>query len=464
MLFIVRSKWTLSVNSVMVLARGWDWTLYGLILLFMALPQVYRSYSVYLIGNAIPDTSALATVAQWGFVELMIEVVQETFVLGIFFFVGRTVLRGEHPGYPMRTALSIIFWVSLVFAFSLFVSASLFVDVIGTPESIQQTTISFLRLKSVSVPITLITVALVIMVETVNRKRLIFATAVLNVLYRFVFDSLFYGGYSFSLDLGVMGVAWADLCSGLALLATILFLLRGDLFGSVGSWRAFFAFHEWRTYLGVSTGSGLESLAKNLAYFFMIVRLLNLLGEDSIGGYYLAMHIIWSFALIPILALSECSKVLVANSSSDLQRVRRLWYASMFIGLVIILVWILLVPFWRSYANILNPNEEIVDFSVRTVTLLFVPYIILSLNLVTDSVFYGLGRTRYMAYQSIIVNGTIYVAAFLAYVTGIWTPSFDTIMYLFASGIMLDSILTLYFLQRVLARGPELRSIAPKVV
>src|SRR3990172_11496197 len=121
------------------LLRQWDWALYGLILLYMALPQVYRSYSVYLIGNAIPDTSALATVAQWGFIELMIEVVQETFVLGIFFFVGRKILLGGHPGYPMRTALSIIFWVSLAFAFSLFVAAHLFVDVIGTPESIQQT-------------------------------------------------------------------------------------------------------------------------------------------------------------------------------------------------------------------------------------------------------------------------------------------------------------------------------------
>ena len=129
---MMRSNWSLSYNSLIVLARGWDWGLYGLILLFMALPQIYRSYRVYLIGNAIPDTSALATVAQWGFIELMIEVVQETFVLGIFFFVGRTILRGDHPGYPMHTALSIIFWVSLVFAGSLFVSARMFVDVIGT--------------------------------------------------------------------------------------------------------------------------------------------------------------------------------------------------------------------------------------------------------------------------------------------------------------------------------------------
>jgi Na+-driven multidrug efflux pump len=131
----------------------------------------------------------------------------------------------------------------------------------------------------------------------------------------------------------------------------------------------------------------------------------------------------------------------------------------MLIGFAIILVWVLLVPLWQIFARFLNPNETIVDFSVRTVTLLFVPYVILSLNLVTGSVFYGLGRTRYMAYQSIIVHGTIYVAAFLAYMAGVWTSTCDTLMYLFASGIILDSILTLYFLQQVLTRGSGLRSI-----
>jgi hypothetical protein len=54
----------------------------------------------------------------------------------------------------------------------------------------------------------------------------------------------------------------------------------------------------------------------------MIVRLLNLLEESSIGGYYLAMHIMWSFLLVPILALSESTKVLIANHSEDIYKVR----------------------------------------------------------------------------------------------------------------------------------------------
>ena len=56
----------------------------------------------------------------------------------------------------------------------------------------------------------------------------------------------------------------------------------------------------------------------------MIVRLLNLLGESSIGGYYLAMHIIWSFLLVPIIALAESTRVLIANHSQDISQIRQL--------------------------------------------------------------------------------------------------------------------------------------------
>lgn len=92
----------------------------------MALPQFYRSYSVYLIGNAIPDTNALASVAQWQFVELLLEVVQETFVLAIFFFVGKGIQSKEGPGPQIRTSLTTIFICSTIIAAILFSLSSNF--------------------------------------------------------------------------------------------------------------------------------------------------------------------------------------------------------------------------------------------------------------------------------------------------------------------------------------------------
>ncbi len=432
-----------------LLAR-WDWKLFLLIFLYMALPRFYRSYSVYLIGNAIPDTNALATVAQWQFVELLLEVVQETFILAIFFFVGRGMQRPEGPGPPIRTSLTSILLFSSALAIFLFLLSDNFVALIGTPESIRETTSLFLKIKTATIPLFLLSTASVVIVETVNQKRFILTLAILQVVYQSVFDSLFYGGYSYSLSLGVMGVAWSDAAVSLCLFTTVLFLLRRVLFEKVQNFVSFFTLKDWKPYIRVGGWSGLDSLVRNIAYFLMIVRLLNLLGDSSIGGYYLAMHIIWSFLLVPILALSESTRVLIANHSADISKVRQIWYSALVIGGIIILIWLVLLPFWSDFAGFLNSNSEVLGFSEKAMEILIVPYILLALNMVTDSIFYGVGKTQYQAYQAIITNGTVYVVAFLAYVFDFWTPSFDSILLLFGLGIVVDSILTMYYAFRVL--------------
>jgi len=83
-------------------------------------------------------------------------------------------------------------------------------------------------------------------------------------------------------------------------------------------------------------------------------------------------------------------------------------------------------------------------------SILIIPYILLVLNLVTDGIFYRVGKTRYMAYQAIITNGMVYVIAFIAYVMGYWMPTFNSILILFSIGILVDSVLTVFYAFRVL--------------
>jgi len=350
----------------------------------------------------------------------------------------------------MRTSLTIIFLFSTVIAAALFSLSSNFVAIIGTPEEIQATTATFLKIKTASIPVLLMSTASVMIIETANRKKLILTLAVLQVVYRFIFDSAFYGGYSFSFNLGVLGVAWSDLAASLILFITVLIMLRRPLTSKLRRWWSVFSFRDWKTYMGVGAWSGLDSLVRNFAYFFMIIRLLNLLGADTIGGYYLAMHIIWSFLLVPILALAETTKVLIANHSLNIQKVRSLWYSALIVGCIVLLIWLMLLPFWHGFASLLNTNGEVVRFSVEAMAILIVPYILLALNLITDSIFYGTGKTKYMAYQAIVTNGTIYVGAFVAYIVGLWSPTFTSILILFGIGILVDSILTVFYAFRVL--------------
>ncbi len=443
------------IVRVLDLVKVWDWRLFLFILLFVGLPNVYQLYRTYLIGNELPDPGSLAIVSQWQFVGLVVEVFQEATVLAIFFFLGSQIRSG--PAVQLdrtKSVLTFIFLTSLVFSGAVFLFRDVFVTLIGTSPEIQDQTKAFLGISIFSIPFTLLAAAIVVLFEALGFRALVFFMAILNVLLRFVLDSLFFGGYGFSIGADVLGVAWATLLSSLGVFLTGAVLLMMTRRIRVDDLWSLPSFADMREYLRVGVGSGLDSLVRNLAYFFMIIRIVNTIGPAEIGGYYLTMQVFWGFMLVPVLALADSAKALVANASEDPNRVRELWLSSMAITAGMMILWIALVPLFRPFAGFLNPDAETVGWSVTAFGILFVPYVLFSFNTLMDSVFYGLGQTRYLAYQAILTNGTVYLFAFFLYAIGVWEPTFEGVMTLFALGILVDSFLTMFFLGKVLFVDP----------
>ncbi len=439
------------MNFTRLYLKAWDWRLFLFIFLFLGLPNVYQLYRVYLIGNVIPDPGSLAIVSQWQFLGLVIEVFQEGTVLAIFFFLGSQLKGSTAVQFDrIKSVLAFIFSASLVFSLVVFLFRDAFITIIGTSPGIQDQTRDFLGISIFSIPFTLLSAATIVLLEALNKRRLVFIIAVSNVLLLFLFDSWFFGGHSFSLDAGVVGTAWSSLLTSAMLFVLGAVLLFVNMRIPIRSLSVRPSFGDMRQFLRVGLGSGLDSLVRNVFYFFMIIRLINTIGATEIGGYYLAMQIMWSFMLVPVLAFADSAKALVANSSGDLSRMKTLWYASMFITVLFMAGWIVVVPMFGVIARALSSDNDTVAYALRALSILFVPYVLFSFNTVMDAFFYGTGKTMYLAYQSIITNGTVYVVAFVLYITGVWTVTFDSIMVLFSLGPLVDTALTIGFLVKML--------------
>lgn len=435
--------------------KAWDWRLFLFILLFLGLPNVYQLYRVYLVGNEIPDAGSLAIVSQWQFVGLVVEVFQEATVLAIFFFLGSQIRSGAAVQLDRaKSVLTFIFVASLVFSVGVFFFRDAFITLIGTSADIRGQTRSFLGISIFSIPFTILAAAIVVLFESLGMRALVFVMAIVNVLLRFVLDSLFFGGYGFSLNAGVIGVGWSTLLASVGLFIVGFGLLLWAKEIRLGALTTLPSFTDMRQYLRVGLGSGADSLIRNVAYFFMIIRIVNTIGAEEIGGYYVAIQILWSFMLVPVLAFADSAKALVANASSDIAQVRMLWHASMLITAGMMVIWIVLAPAFPTFAGILTDDPATVGLAVTAFGILFVPYVLFSFNTVIDSVFYGLGKTHYMAYQSVLTNGTVYLVAFILYAAGLWQPTFESVMALFALGILVDSFLTVLFLLKVLYIDP----------
>ena len=115
-----------------------------------------------------------------------------------------------------------------------------------------------------------------------------------------------------------------------------------------------------------------------------------------------------------------------------------------------VLIWISIVLIFPTVASLLSDDAEIVKWAVAAFGILFVLYVLFAFNTVIDSVFYGIGQTKCMAYQAVLTNGSVYLVAFLLYSTGVWRPTFEGVMALFALGILVDSFLTMFFLLKAL--------------
>jgi Na+-driven multidrug efflux pump len=162
------------------------------------------------------------------------------------------------------------------------------------------------------------------------------------------------------------------------------------------------------------------------------------------GNYWVANNFIWSWLLLPGLALGDLVKKEIAENKNNI-RDKTFGYLSL-TGLFA-LSWLLTIPFWRPFIqNVLNVSDYETVFNIVLIQTGF--YLTFLFNSsIFDSTFYGLGKTKYMLIQSICIDVGYYGLMFILYVTGVFVPTLVGISLMFGIGMALDFVptLILYF-------------------
>ena len=170
----------------------------------------------------------------------------------------------------------------------------------------------------------------------------------------------------------------------------------------------------------------------------MILRLMNEVNEA--GLFWVANSFIWGWLLLPVLSLGTLMRQDAGNHAGQLE--------GRFAGyLWIVCLWILSIPAWSWFvSNAMASTKP--QRIVLLVLLMLGFYVVFALNHIPDSYLYGMGRTDLMLYQSLFVCIVYDGAALLAYSTGNFIPDLQKIALLFGGGIVVDSALTLWQVQK----------------
>ena len=408
--------------------------------LFLALlvlglaPTVYTTVRVFFLGQ-LPGEYSFSIAGQLSWVNLLYEILNEAIILPLFYFIGK--VKNDKAAFSnhVRTGMLISLGVYAALSAVVLVFAEPMLKLMATDTSIIDTSATYIRIESIANIFSILTQFALVALVTVNKSKYLYALTGARLLLCLVSDTFLVSTLPVSANLGVNGIGYSNILVNALLLAVSLALLAKE--GVSVFSRSKLNFSWAKEFVKIGGISGVESLVRNVAYMVMIARMVNVVGEQ--GTYWVANNFIWGWLLLPVLQLGELIKQEVA---ADKENVRRNSLGYFCVTAIISALWFVSIPVWKPFmTHVLGFTD--VDKLFELVLILVGFYVLYAVQNVFDSAFYGLGKTNYMLFESVVTNTVYYGFAFILYVAGVWTPSLVGIALLFGIGNAFDSVVSM---------------------
>lgn len=403
------------------------------LLLLGLIPTVYTTVRIFLIGQ-LPGDWGFNIASQLSWVNLLYEILQEALILPLFYFIGMAIKNRLDLENKFRTGIIFTGAIYSILSILIVVFAVPLINIMAQDTALINETATYIRLETVAaIFMTLVKFSLVTLV-VINKDKYLYYLLGLQMILTVLVDVFFVSRLSFSLNLGVNGIAFSNIIVNLFLMVLVYFILRKEDINVFSKQKLNFG---WiKDLFKIGGISGLESFVRNIAFMFMVIRMVNVVGEQ--GTFWVANNFIWGWLLLPVLQLGELVKRDCGESDSAIKD-KTLGYFG--ITTIIVILWAISIPLWKPFLrDVLQLSNYTDVFDIALVSVGF--YVLFAYNNVIDSIFYGIGKTKYMLFQSVIINSVFYGTLFVLYVTGVYQPTLMVIAIMFAAGIAFDSLLT----------------------
>ena len=410
-----------------------NYKLFAALLVLGLAPTIYTTVRVFFLGQ-LPGEWSFSIAGQLSWVNLLYEILNEAIILPLFYFVGKVKDDKREFSNRVRTGMLISLGVYAVLSTVVLVFAEPLLTLMATDASIIAASASYIRIESIANIFAILTQFALVALVTVNKSKYLYALTGARLVLCLVSDTFLVSTLPVSANLGVNGIGYSNIIVNALLLAVSLFLLAKE--GIKVFAKAKLDFSWAKEFAKIGSISGVESLVRNVAYMVMIARMVNVVGEQ--GTYWVANNFIWGWLLLPVIQLGELIKQEV---STDKENVRRNSLGYFGITEIISVLWFASIPVWKHFmTHVLGFTD--VDKLFGLVMLLVGFYVLYAIQNVFDSTFYGLGKTNYMLFESVVTNSIYYGIAFILYATGAWVPTLTGIALLFGVGNAFDSIVS----------------------
>ena len=424
---VMFSKLKLSLKNI-------NYKLYVALLVLGFAPTIYTTVRVFFLGS-IPGEYSFSIAGQLSWVNLLYEIINEAIILPLFYFIGKVATDKKEFTNRVKTGMLMALGIYLILSIAIICFAKPLLSLMATDVNIIDTSATYIRIESIANIFLILTQFTLVALVTINKSKYLYILTFARLVLSLICDTFLVSSMSISLNLGVNGIGYSNIIVNTSLLCISLLLLSKEGINVLKKAKLSFAWTK--DFVKIGGISGAESLIRNVAYMVMISRMVNVVGEQ--GTYWVANNFIWGWLLLPVLQLGELIK---QETATDKDNIRKNSLGYFGLTAIISLLWFLSIPLWKPFmVNVLQFTD--VDTLFELVLVLVGFYVLYAFQNVFDSIFYGLGKTKYMLFESVVTNTVYYGIAFILYLTGIWTPSLIGIALLFGIGNAFDSIVSL---------------------
>ena len=414
--------------------RNINHRLYFALLILGLAPTIYTTVRVFFLGQ-LPGEWAFSIAGQLSWVNLLYEILNEAIILPLFYFIGK--VKDDKLAFSncVRTGMLIALGVYAFLSAVVFAFAEPLLKLMATDRSILDASAGYIRIESVANIFLILSQFSLVVLVTVNKSKYLYVLTAVRLVLNLTADTFLVSALPISANLGVNGIGYSNIIVNAVLLTVSLMFLAKENIKVFTKTKLDFGWTK--EFAKVGGISGVESLVRNVAYMVMIARMVNVVGEQ--GTYWVANNFIWGWLLLPVLQLGELIKQEVA---ADKDNVRRNSLGYFGITAVISVLWFVSIPLWKPFmTHILGFTDVNRLFDLVLILVGF--YVLYAIQNVFDSTFYGLGKTNYMLFESVVTNTVYYGIIFILYATGMWTPTLTGIAFLFGIGNAFDSVVSL---------------------
>lgn len=422
------------LNKIIKSFKNLNHKLFISLLVMGLVPTIYTTLRVFWLGN-LPGDWSYSIAGQLSWINLIYEVINEAIILPLFYFVGKVLTDKKELTNRIKTGLLITLGIYILLSIFIMTCTNPLLKAMATDPSIIDASATYIRIEAIANVFGILSQFALVGLVTLGKEKLVYILTGVKLVLCVVLDLFLVSSLSCSANLGVNGIGITNIIVNALIFGLTLSFLAKNGVNVMNKEKMDF---KWaKDFAKVGGISGAESFVRNLAYMVMIVRMVNVVNEQ--GTYWVANNFIWGWMLLPITQLGELIKQETATNKDAVKNHSLGYFA---ITGITVIVWCVLIPVYKPFMQyVLNYSE--VEKLFELVMVLFGFYVLYAIQNVCDNTFYGLGKTHYMLFESVVTNSIYYGIAFILYVTGVWQPTLIGIALLFGIGNVFDTVVSL---------------------